>query len=934
MRYKQMVYKFTAFLMAVVFPLQVLAGACDTLVAASGPVPGALGVLKDGKITIEQNGNSNCSIVFGGASSVINAQTGNYTTRGTGCLTTSGTKVSETGNYLNALSGLSFVAADSSGASVYYKNSGQRIEVSSSAGNGNYNLKNASSSSNYAWCKEGDANVNDCNNGKNPIWKYSYVSHLNSGWMLFPTYSVNKFYLDNGSGVTRDYKNISIDGTAPVYFRYTSAAAPYHIETLYMTNTAEVTFEPGTYYIGTWKTGSTIKVNVASSGGDGTGIVKLYINAMDWNNVNGSCINVSSCTFPLVTTATAEHPERLYMYVLNGNFKMNDRVNIAAGIYVPNGTLNFGNNNATFIGEALAKNVNLQNGTPMSVIYKDTGIFSSLYSTSSVTTEVIKKGTYSLAAPAVPRETTSGNLVYVPYQTDYYLKDDGSYSYYGGHLMAFKLKADGTTETTAQWDAGTLMTVAQRTDRLYSINSSGALTKFALLDSAAFGSTSPTSAEIISYTLNPSYTATFLGKRDPNTMIGRPYSTQPVIAENLGQVMFHTDDGFLYSVDSTTGELKWGFMPGDLVASLKDYGTFYKSHAMEGQIAVQEYTSGGTKNAYVVGSAKGGSIHYALNVSSSGTLTNLWADSAAGSVPHRPVIFQVGSTYYALYLTGTNTVNVRALTSGATAKQYTLATGTLTAAPIVLESFDTSGKNRVQNLTMYVGDADGNVYEYKIASGGSLINSPSKVTVGNMGTTSTVADPVKYLQTATLGGYDYVTAQTATRLKTFRLPNSSTWASRWISRVGESGSWSDSGTYTKETLFTPKSEHIQKLPTLATITDQVEIAESVVFLPVQVEETSGTEQVCNAYYYLYRLDKGYFPYNTLHIKTPVTDNVLVGTGKAYKPSITIIGGEVTLEGHSEKNTDNAGVTNLGLDDPFTFTKGENGISGWRELLDE
>ncbi|MCY0965538.1 hypothetical protein [Parathalassolituus penaei] len=954
MRYKQMVYKFTAFLMAVVFPLQVLAGACDTLVAASGPMPGALGVLKDGTITVQSNGESNCAILFGGNSTVINAQTGKYTTRGTGCSTSSGGKVAETGEYLNALSPMSYTGPSANAAKVTYANSGGVIKFTSSSVEHSYALKDSSSSSKYRWCKNGTGN--GCDNNQKGSDYIVYDSHLNSDWGTFPVYgstrltltndalTSKKVYLSKSDTAYQDlygYELVDVNTGNEVYFKYDSAASPYRISKLRLSaDNATVTFEPGTYYIGTLETTSKFVIKVASSGGDGTGKVKLYVDNMSMNNLNGSCINVSSCPSSgvLNTTADAEHPERLYIYVLSSDFTLNDRVSMAAGIYVQKGTLTMGNNNATFIGEALAKNILLQNGgsssDPMDIIYKDTGIFSSLYSTSSVTTEVIKKGTYSLAAPAVPRETTSGNLVYVPYQTDYYLKDDGSYSYYGGHLMAFKLKADGTTETTAQWDAGTLMTVAQRTDRLYSINSSGALTKFALLDSAAFGSTSPTSAEIISYTLNPSYTATFLGKRDPNTMIGRPYSTQPVIAENLGQVMFHTDDGFLYSVDSTTGELKWGFMPGDLVASLKDYGTFYKSHAMEGQIAVQEYTSGGTKNAYVVGSAKGGSIHYALNVSSSGTLTNLWADSAAGSVPHRPVIFQVGSTYYALYLTGTNTVNVRALTSGATAKQYTLATGTLTAAPIVLESFDTSGKNRVQNLTMYVGDADGNVYEYKIASGGSLINSPSKVTVGNMGTTSTVADPVKYLQTATLGGYDYVTAQTTTRLKTFRLPNSSTWASRWISRVGESGSWSDSGTYTKETLFTPKSEHIQKLPTLATITDQVEIAESVVFLPVQVEETSGTEQVCNAYYYLYRLDKGYFPYNTLHTKTPVTDNVLVGTGKAYKPSITIIGGEVTLEGHSERNIDKSGVTNLGLDDPFTFTKGENGISGWRELLDE
>lgn len=961
MKIRKLVYKATALLMTVVFPLQVLAGACDTLVAESGPAPGALGVLKDGTIKVQANGESNCAILFGGDSTVINAQTGNYTTRGSGCSTSSGTKVAETGSYLNTLSSLpTFLTPASNAAQVVYANSGQVIKFTSNSVTHEYALKDSSSSSSYRWCKNNTGN--GCNNNNSKESDYvKYTSHLKSGWGAFPYYGNSTLNLVNTSfsgtvyptAYNKDketqslygYELVDVNTANGVYFNYSSAAGAYKITKLRLSaDNATVTFEPGTYYIGTLETTSKFVIKVASSGGDGSGTVKLYINSMSMNNLNGSCINVSSCpgSGVLNTTAAAENPERLYIYVLNGDFTLNDRVSMAAGIYVPNGTFTMGNNNATFVGEALAKNISLQNGgsssDPMDIIYKDTGIFASLYSGSSSTTEVIKEGIYSLAPPAVPRETASGSLVYVPYQTDYYQKSDGSYSYYGGHLMAFKMNADGTTETTAKWDADDEMTVTERTDRLYSSDSSGNLTKFALLTGdSIFGSVSPTSAEIVAYTLNPAITATYRGKRDPNTLIGRPYTTQPVIAENLGQVYFHTDDGFLYAVDSTTGDLKWGFMPRALLSGLKDYSGFYKTHAMEGQIAVQEYTSGTTNYAYVVGSAKGGSVHYALRVSSSG-ITRLWEDNTAGTVPHRPVIFQAGSTYYAMYLTGTNTVTVRSLSASYSEKTYNLgtSTGTLTAAPIILESFDLSSKTRKQTLKLYIGDNKGYAYEAVLGSGGSLSGSLSLTTVGNVGTTSTVADPVKYLQTATLGGYDYLTVQTETRLKTFRLPNAASWLSRWISKVGESGYWNDTGsTYTKETLFTPNTEHIQKLPSTAKVTDQVEIAESVVFLPVQVEETSGTTQVCNAYYYLYRLDKGYFPYNTLRIKTPVTDNVLIGTGKAYKPSITILGGEVTLEGHSEKNNLNAtGGTSLGLDDPFSFTKGENGISGWRELLDE
>lgn len=939
-----------ALLMSIVFPLQVMAGACDAITTSVSLTPGALGVMDGGTIAISQNGNSNCSIVFGGASTSINAASGSYTTRGTGCLSTSGTTVTETGNTLDALPNITYIAPAAGSASVEYKNSGKELKITTNGTAHTYSLKDDSDKNKYRWCKNNTGN--GCNNNSKSASDYiKYTTHLNAGWETFPTYSDKRLVLTNTKAVDVDaytaagtkstqtfygYSSISVTTANNVYFKYDSASGPYYIGSLYMSNTAEVTFEPGDYYIGSWSTGSTIKVNVVSSGGDGSGVVRLYVNSMNWSNVNGSCINVSSCTFPLVTTDTDEHPENLYIYVIDGNFNTNDRLNIAAGIYVQNGTMNFGNNSATFIGEALAENITLQNGTPMSVIYKDTGIFSSLYAGSSSSTSY-KEGTYSLAPPAVHRVSTTGSLVYVPYQTDYYEKDDGTYSYTGGHLEAFPMTANGTTSNVADWDADDEMTVAEREARLYSVNSSGTAVLFKNLDDAAFAvSGTPTKADIINYTLNPNYTSTYLGNRDPNTLIGQPYTTQPVIAENLNLVLFHTDDGFLYAVDATTGDLKWGFMPRVNVAGLKDYAGFYKTHSMDGQIAVSEFTSGSTGYAYVVGSAKSGSLHYALKVTAT-SVEQLWVDTTSGTVAHRPVIFQIGSTYYALYLTGSKDVVVHALTSGASASTYTMSTsGTLTAAPIVLESFDLSGSSRVQTLTLYLGDSSGYVYEKVLGSSGSA--SGSLTTVGHMGTTSSVADPVLYLQTATLGGYDYLTAQTSSRLKTFRLPSSSTWKSKWISFIGESGFWDDTGsTYTRETLFTPKAEHVQTLPANATVTDQVEIAESVVFLPLQVEveATGTTEASCNAYYYLYRLDNGYFPYNTLHNDSSVTDNVLIGTGKAFKPSITVRGDNPILLGHSEENLlTETGGSDLGIDNAFRFYGGESGISGWRELVDE
>jgi hypothetical protein len=504
--------------------------------------------------------------------------------------------------------------------------------------------------------------------------------------------------------------------------------------------------------------------------------------------------------------------------------------------------------------------------------------------------------------------------------------------------MAFKLTTSGTS-STATWDANNKMTTSLREERLWSTDASGTLVKFKNLDDAAFGTLGTLStAQIKSYTITPDYAGgTYLGNRDSSAWIGAPYITQPVILDDL--VIFQTDDGFIYAVDrsddvNTGGQLKWGFMPRPLVTDLDDYTTFYTQHTMEGQIA----TIG---DNIIVGSAKGGAMHYALKLTSAGDLDSvLWVEESSGDNPHRPVTFTSNNKQYAMYITNNTDLVVRELTSGSSKTVYDLSSKTskATTAPLAYQYFAVSGSSNLENLEVSFGDNQGNVYSAVLIDSGSMKGSLSWKLIGNIGTSSTVQKNVLWLQSATLRGEDYMVAQTTERLKVFRLPASETsWRPDWISMIGESGSWNDAGTtYTKETDHSSNYEHIQLLESDVTITDQVEIAASVIFLPLQRD----TEASCDAYYYLYSLDTGLFPTNVLHRNASVDgSNVKIGTGKAFTPAVISIGGTPTLQGHSEENTSQSTttgetITNLGLDNPFTFTTGDQGWSGWRELLDE
>ena len=885
------------------------------LVAAgcgSSLTPGVFATFSGGEIDLGSSSADYCKMTISGSSS-INSSTYVHASKSDCGVTTSGEGV-------DTLSLPTFLASTSS-VDVTIQNSAY-IKIGTTA----YQPSGTS------WCKNG--NSSNCYSGSAGITLPS-INSTTQPYVLFNNASANQF-----DEITSEVSNY------PLYFKYSSSGSPYRINSITLKNSSTLILEPGTYYITQLISSGTfyIKVNTTDSSGnalgDGSGTVKLYLyNSPEttFQNGNSSCINIQNCG-STITSADSEYPERLQIWVYKNDLKLpysQGSIQVAASIYVADGDLIFNTNSGSaFIGEAVAENVSVYN-EPAYFIYKDTGAFASLYSSTSS----YQEGEYSLAASATPSSASTGDLVYIPYQTDYYEQSDGSYSYISGHLKAFAYQSDGTTSSTASWDADDEMTVADRTAKLWSTDSSGNLLLFSALDDSAFSLASGSAlsvATIKAYTLDPAYNSeAYLGYRDPDGLIGRPYTSRPVIMGAI--VLFQTDDGFLYAVDAESGALRWGYMPRPLVAGLQNYSSFYTTHPMEGQIAILTADDTSTEG-YIVGSANGGALHYALQVDEDGNLVDqLWLDETAGSNPHKPLVFSAGTKNWAVYVGASDEVVARTLDSSYTEKRFDVSKyldtdARLTATPMGLGEYSVSGSSSQLDLTLFVGDSAGDIYYGSLVSSNSMVSSFKLTALGNIGTSTGVTDEVLFLEHATRNGVGYVTAQSSSRLKTFRYPeDDAAWFQNWTSYTGGSGYWDDTGkTYTAETVFTPNTEHVQKLPSSgATITDKVTIAAGVVFLPVKVE----TDDSCEAWYYLYQLADGYFPDNTLYFTSSVTDNVLIGTGSAYTPSITVLNGSVVLEGNSEQNSSDGTVTQ-GLDDPFTFTSGPGGRSGWRELRNE
>jgi hypothetical protein len=600
------------------------------------------------------------------------------------------------------------------------------------------------------------------------------------------------------SGTYTDWGTITAQNGTAVTFQ--ANAAGVNINTLNLSGCNGVvgaTFAPGNYFIQNFNVQAGCSVGVS-----GNGAVNLYVlNGFTFNGGPG-CYNYTNCGNVSVSNMAAQLPQNLKFWVYNGNVATQGALQIAASIYVANGSFQMSQGgNFALVGEVLAQNITFQNNSNSYFYYANTSSFTTTSSTSTY-----RLGSYALAPAAVPPLAQTGSLVYFAEQNDANASGTPAIS---GHLYAVPLGSDGSASAAATWDAASLMTVAQRQTALMTQSASGSLVSVANVDSAAFGAANASNASsIASAIINPNYqSGAWLNGRDPASLLGRPWQTAPIIAGNL--VVIGDDDGMLYGFNKTTGALVWGFFPRENLPAAANPGTLMNSHPW-GQIAYYVSSSG---TGYVVATGMQGAMHLALQLGANGSLAAVaWKDYESGAVsPASP--FGGAAPTMALDQTGSAAGNVAYIVANNLVRRA-LVDGT-NAQTTALSTTATSNLLYVNDTAVYYGDTTGSIQGVLGASSpGSLGESP--------------AQPVLWLTGAYLAGSTPSSAQPVL------LGASTDYLTQFAPQSG--GSWGSSWH-----LSSASSSGVPNLPTGGAITALPTITQNLVYVPVTVGTAACTQ---------------------------------------------------------------------------------------------
>lgn len=980
-------------LFLMLFSLFTLNAFADTANSCGGGGAAIFNVFDGGKVGITNqtgyiNETDTCKVNFGGSNNVNVGTNDYYSPTGNGNASAV-CDITPTNQTLGKLT-LPAFPADSRSEDISFLNSGSQIKVGANTYNKADNL--------YRWCLQGD---NTCANGGFLYSTGALTGVKSDDGATFPTAAGDPLVVSNL--IQHIYGTISSIGT-PTYFKY-NGSEPYVINKIEATNQSVLTFEPGTYYIKTFNFNDNGIINVAGTG-DGTGKVKLYIENDPASTFTGnqSCINIVGATTKDQCATyrtnlgsgsfTTQDASKLQLYFYNGNVTFGDSASVSAAIYVDKGDLAFtGNSSTSFNGEALAQNIHTGN-MPSYMNYQDTGVFKQLYDAQG--TIFTFSGEYSKAPAAIPKISQTGDLAFIPSQ----IEPNGTNRNYGGYLKAFALNADGTTGTTPIWTIGDyslfstdpflvtfdrfmhlfsnqnnlqpvrlpslVMSIPPDVSALdLSLTQTPDLMKFIMISLLGPNMASRLSPSISlmtsmmsagsssSFASMPVDAANALVKflnGGWDTVIGLPNETKPLIYKDM--VLFATSDGYLYAADRQTGALQWGWMPRPLLPGLKEYEKFLHSDPMKGQLSatvssgkLEDNTADNTTNSktgLVFGTAKGGAIHYGLNIGSDGSLGNVaWIDQRnasnttasgysdlTGTSPNAaaPTVFANGAKV--LYVVN-NVLVIRPSAGGNPSynAQPNLGGNTISTTPFISSAGD-----------LYVGDNKGFIW---VASGIESGNpSFSKLSTNSINgtTTGSASDAVRYLGIVPMPDSTYLFAQSDTRLTVFKKKSGSTsWKKAWTSTVGSSTLWDDNGTVVAAASSTDKTKYIQTLPAGAKITAATNVTGGVIFLPVSTEDPVTCAPQGSLY--AFNIENGFFPPNSLYgayyFGNQLNDNITLGTGIALAPQSTVLNGGLYVEGQSQQNAPDAnGNVADGLDNPVNLKGGSAlmGTGDWRELI--
>lgn len=550
------------------------------------------------------------------------------------------------------------------------------------------------------------------------------------------------------------------------------------------------------------------------------------------------------------------------------------------------------------------------------------------------------------------------------------LSDTGSYAYIAsqesnptaGHMSAYQVNAKGVVASAASWDAAALMTNPKRQNALLSNKADGTMLAFNSLDDAAFSASgSPDVATIKAFTLDPSYNSgAYLAGRKSGSFLGAfsdqsiapfmllPTSNSPSYLTDANyatflqnnksrtkQVLFQNDDGFLYSVNASSGDLLWGWLPRPLAASLKNYTTFWSSGAMRGGSVIVDAPVGSGYASYVLGTAKSGEIHYALRLDSTGTPAKVsWINQVSGMTSptaQSPVATYLSSAPY--YKTYANYLGV----SGTSTTLYTQEVGdgtTVTSGALGLSQPATSelAVNQGTGVAkLYLGDKGGGVWLLDAST--SAATAASSLTKAG---THYNNQPVRYVGAYTWSGKDYVWSTSDSGITVYvKDTTSSTWKNLWESHAGGAGKW-DVETYTADsTGANASATGIQSIPSGYKISASPIVEKGALIVPITQASTTAAAS-CSAgegYYYFFRLADGFFPKGIFSLvksdgtTTPLVDNLYIGKGKPKKPTPAFGSGGKFIFGISEQTGSSGGKM------PAVKVEGSTGgIVSWREVI--
>ncbi|MBC3919484.1 hypothetical protein H8L32_18495 [Undibacterium sp. CY18W] len=171
-----------------------------------------------------------------------------------------------------------------------------------------------------------------------------------------------------------EYAKVASQAGGVLHFQGGSVATRIKQLSVANCNGSTMEFEPGDYYIETasWQQSCHLTVSPAASGNTATSVNLYFKNAFTLN-AGPTCWNISgTCGSTMGSTQIqAQQPQKLKLYVYNGNFTTVQGAQIAAGIYVDQGDVSLTSaNNFAIIGEVFAKNITSTNGGPTVFAYR------------------------------------------------------------------------------------------------------------------------------------------------------------------------------------------------------------------------------------------------------------------------------------------------------------------------------------------------------------------------------------------------------------------------------------------------------------------------------------------------------------------------------------------------------------------------------------